>query len=179
MTYGAPLSLRLLHLDFTCRNDRLGLPNAVANGKSIDVFAVPYFFCNSDDAHRRSWAFGGELALCTLAWYRRQHVQEATGLLDSAISAPHGCDLAELVHTLCNGGEYAEIGWHFGAKRAYFSVSDDALHHAVTARGDPERDVMIPEQLDTLTNEVLDQRLRSALSGMPLEDLGFRWVPSV
>ena len=70
-------------------------------------------------------------------------------------------------------------GWKYGTHDAYFSVLEDALNHAITARGDPERDGMIPGELDSLTNEEIERRLRAALSGERLNDLGFRLASPV
>lgn len=174
-----PLPLHLLHFDFFTPGDRMGLPYAYADGKSIDVFAVPDYFCNDETVSRIQLVFGGVLALCSLAWIRRFYLHEATGALDATIELPHSPDLAHFIRVLCRDNARNGGVWMRGTHDAYFSVLEDALNHAITARGDPERDGMIPGELDSLTNEEIERRLRAALSGERLNDLGFRLASPV
>ena len=169
-----PLPLDLLHFDFSCPGERMGLPHAYADGKLIDVFAVPSHFCNDESATARSWSFGNELGLCTLAWIRRFYLHEATGDLDATIECPGFPDFAQFIRLFGQDQKRGLNGWRYGTHDSYFTTLEDALHHAVTARGDPERDGMVPAELDTLTNEVIEQRLRAALSGERLNDVVFR-----
>ena len=175
-----PLPLHLLRFDFSCPDERMGLPRAYADGELIDVFAVPCFFCNDECETARSWSFGNELALCTLAWIRRLYLNEESGDLDATIICPGFSELAHFIRTF--GDELDSLqkrelnGGKNGTADSFFFVLEDALHHAVTARGDAERDGMIPAELDTLTNEVIEQRLRAALAGERLKDVVFRVV---
>lgn len=171
-----PLPLDLLHFDFSCPGERMGLPHAYADGKLIDVFAVPSHFCNDETVTARSWAFGGELTLCSLAWIRRFYLHEISGALDPTIELPGSPDLAQFIRALLADQGRGLTAWKHGTHDAYFSGLEDALNHAVTARGDPERDGMIPADFDTLTNDLMARRLRAVLTGERLKDVGFRVV---
>jgi hypothetical protein len=150
----------------------MGLPFVYVDGVQIDVFAVPVYVCDDDEMHHRSSAFGIELALIVLAWCRRWHIPEGTRVLDPVIELPNSPDLAHFVRTL---GVHSVHGqWRYGSYDSFFSVLEDALNHAVTARGDSERDGMIPADFDQLTPELAESRLRKVLAGERVSALGYR-----
>ena len=167
--HNPPHSVNELTFYFPGRNKRMGLPDAFIGGRSVDIFGVPDLVCAGDVLTERTWAFGWELALGTLAWIRRRHVDLETGEIDSITSLGPDCDLIDLVQSLGSRGR----GEYF-ARECYFSVLESAIHHAVTARGNPEQDGMIPSELDTLTNLEIARRLRAVLAGERVPDLAFR-----
>jgi hypothetical protein len=164
--------LSAVRFDFLSDSDRMGLPFVYVDGVQIDVFALPVYVCDDDEMYHRSSAFGIELALIVLAWIRRWHIREDTADLDPVIELPNSPDLAQFVRLL---GVHSVHGqWRHGAYDTFFSVLEDALNHAVTARGDPERDGMIPSDLDQLTPELAESRLRKVLAGERVPDLCYR-----
>jgi hypothetical protein len=164
--------LSAVRFDFMSYSDRMGLPFVYVDGVQIDVFALPVYVCDDDELYQRSSAFGIELARIVLAWIRRDHIPEGTRALDPIIQLPHSPDLAQLIRLL--GVHSVRGGWRYGCYDSFFSVLEDALNHAVTARGDPERDAMIPADFDQLTPQLAESRLRKVLAGESVSELGYR-----
>lgn len=164
--------LTSVRFDFKVHSDRMGLPRCDVEGKSIDIFALPAYVIDDDKLCERSFAFGSELGLIVLCSIRKWHINGDTRDLDPVIELPHSADLGGLVRML---GAFSGHGhWRYGTHDSFFSVLEDALNHAVTARGDPNRDCMSPAELDQLTPELAESRLRKVLAGERVSDLGFR-----
>ncbi|MFN5028054.1 MAG: hypothetical protein ACK5D9_02815 [Burkholderiales bacterium] len=164
--------LSAVRFDFMSDSDRMGLPFVYVDGVQIDIFALPVYVCDDDELYHRSSAFGIELARIVLAWIRKWHIREDTRDLDPVIELPSSPDLAQFVRML---GAYGGRGsWQHGCYDSFFSVLEDALNHAVTARGDSERDGMIPADFDQLTPELAESRLRKVLAGERVSELGYR-----
>ena len=167
-----PHSVYELTFTFPRRNRyglSMGLPDAFIGVHSADIFGVPDLVCAGDVLTERAWAFGWELGLGTLARMRREHVDLETGEIDPITSLGPDCDLIDLVQSLGARGHGA-----YGARECYFSVLESAIHHAVTARGNPEQDAMIPSELDTLTDLEIERRLRAVLAGEQVPNFVFR-----
>ena len=164
-----PHSVNELTFYFPPRNNRMGLPDAFIGGRSVDIFLVPTLVCADDVLTEPSWAFGFELGLCSLAWMRRDHIDRETGEIDSITCLGPDCYLIDLVRDLAALGSR-----EYGVRECYFSVLESAIHHGVTAQGNPEQDGMIPGELDTLTDLEIERRLRAVLAAEQVPDLVFR-----
>jgi len=170
--------LSAVRFDFTSDSDRMGLPHCYVDNHNIDIFALPVYVCDDDELTGCSSACGIELALIVLADRRNWHIRGDTHVLDDAIELPPSPDFAQFVRMLgVHGGRGSE--WRHGVYDAFFSTLENALNHAVTARGDPERDAMIPAELDLLTPEVAEARLRAVLNGESVQEIVFRTSKSL
>jgi hypothetical protein len=159
-----------VRFDFSADGIRMGLPAVYVHGVNIDAFALPVYVCDDDQICERSWAYGYELGLISLAWHRKFHICD--GALDAAIKVAPAEELPHFVRTLRVHSVHGQ--WREGVYDAFFGVYEEAINHAVTARGDVERDCMVPSELDLLTPQLAESRLRKVLSGERVPSLAFR-----
>jgi hypothetical protein len=164
--------LSAVRFDFLSDSGRMGVPFVYVDRVQIDAFALPVYVCEDHCLSERSWAYGWQCGLIALAKLRSWHVDERTQALDPVIELPTSCELAHFVQTLRVHSVHGQ--WREGVYDGFFCALDDALNHAVTARGDPERDGMIPSDLDQLTPELAESRLRKVLAGDRVPDLCYR-----
>lgn len=165
--------LSKLRFDFSSPFANLGMPRAIFAGRSVSAFIVPFRLWQFAENRERKVSYGRELALAVLVSYRRFYMQDSPGELDEVIELWAPIPFARFIRLVradaLRGDEICDDVYD-----GFFGVIEDALNHAVTARGDPEKDAMFPALLDTFTDEVIEARLLSALSGNACKDLVFR-----